>query len=123
MAARAKKLKPFNVDLIRDFIAARRLALELTQGELAEAIGMSEKHGAALIHRIENGKRKISIEEYVKICEALLIEPHIPIWRGPELVTAISDAAHRQVSELRAENKALKQLIVDMKKRKDYAEA
>jgi transcriptional regulator with XRE-family HTH domain len=66
----------FNIDNVLNYLLKRRMALSLTQGDLAERIGLSA-NSRAIIHRIEQGTRTISLEEFVDICRALRLDP----WR------------------------------------------
>ena len=52
-------------------IKVRRKELKIKQSELAERINISNNHMSS----IETGKEKLSIDVFVKICEALNVTP------------------------------------------------
>lgn len=53
-------------------IAARRKALGITQGKLAEILEISNNH----LSSIENGRQCPSFEKFIKLCEALETTPN-----------------------------------------------
>ena len=67
-------IKSLNEEKYKAFIAylkAAREAQGLSIRDLGELIGEPNQ----IVHRIENGERKLTVQEYVQYCRALKIEP------------------------------------------------
>lgn len=60
---------PLSKEMIGKRISNARKAIGLTQAELSEKVGISEKY----LSRMENGKQVPSVVVVAKICEALCI--------------------------------------------------
>ena len=67
-------IKSLNEEKYQAFVAYLRAAREaqgLSIRDLGELIGEHNQ----IVHRIENGERKLTVQEYVQYCRALKIEP------------------------------------------------
>ncbi|TMO64877.1 transcriptional regulator [Pseudoalteromonas aurantia] len=56
-----------------DWLTAERKLKNLTQGQLAEKL---EFPNHTYISKIETFERKLGVSEFVKICQALELDPH-----------------------------------------------
>lgn len=55
------------------WLTAERKFKRLTQPQLAETLGFPN---ASYISKIETFERKLDVSEYVKVCQALDLDPH-----------------------------------------------
>ncbi len=111
--------KHFNIDKIRKLFTDRRERLRLTQGDLAQRIGFPEG-SRAIIHRIEQGTRNITLEEYVDLCHALRIDAWRPL-KDRQIVIPVTSSDYEaelqfmldRIKSLEAENKRLQRDLQD----------
>lgn len=66
--------------LLRKFLRQARLDARLTQQDLAEKLGKPQ----SFVAKCENGKRRIDVVEFVRICDALGLKASREITRVPQ---------------------------------------
>lgn len=66
--------KSLNEEKYQAFIAYLRAARE-AQGLSIRDLGSLIDESNQIVHRIETGERKLTVQEYVQYCRALKIEP------------------------------------------------
>jgi transcriptional regulator with XRE-family HTH domain len=64
-------------DALRRFLKQRRLAAELTQGQLSSRMGKTQ----SFISDVEQGEKRVSVIEFLEFAEALGFDPRSAIQR------------------------------------------